>query len=52
MSDPELDREVGMILADLYQCPVEEIEALLPKWERDGTLAAVIAELEASLMQE
>jgi hypothetical protein len=48
MSDTELDRELAAILAPLYGHSVEEIEALLPTWQRDGTLAAITAELEAS----
>ncbi len=47
MGDAELDREIAGILARLYGQPVEEIEALLPTWQRDGTLATVAAELEA-----
>jgi hypothetical protein len=52
MSDAELDREAAVILASLFQRPVEEIEALLPKWKLDDTLAAVTAELKASSVQE
>ena len=52
MSDAELDREIARILAPIYGQTQEEVEALLPSWQRDGTLAAVAAELKASLMQE
>jgi hypothetical protein len=48
MSDSELDRELALLLAPLYGQPVEEIEALLPARQRDGTPSARAAELEAS----
>jgi hypothetical protein len=52
MSDAELDREIARILAPIYGQTMEEVEALLPSWQRDGTLAAVAAELKASLLHE
>ena len=47
MSDAELDSELAIILARLYGQSVEESEALLPTWQRDGTLAALFAKFEA-----
>jgi hypothetical protein len=48
MSDDDLNRELAEMLARLHGRTVEEIEALLPIWQQDGTLAAIAAELEAS----
>jgi hypothetical protein len=51
LSDAELHREIAGILARLFRQSVDEVEALLPTWQRDGTLATLAAELEASLAQ-
>jgi hypothetical protein len=48
LTDAQLRRRLAKILAPAFGMTVEEAEASLPQWERDGTMDAIRQKLETS----